>query len=381
MRKSTVFWKFLSISAIALVLATPVSAADIRASHDSKKSIFTVGPAEAVKNLYAFAGQLIVNANPSKDLTAAGGNVTINGSTPDDLLVAGGTVNVLGNVGGSARILGGTVNIDSTINDDLAVLGGNVILSAKAIVNQDLAATSVSLALNGPVHGNVKVASTALYINSLVSGNVNFTGSRLQLGPQADIRGNIDYTSGAPYDRDANAKVAGSVNYHQSTGKNAGARFRNFIAAGFLLKVIAVILAGLFLLWVMRRKYEAVSIEAENNFWKNVGWGLLMFVAVPIAAFILAITLAGIYIALILFFAWILALFFAWIAGATAFGMRALKFMNRGSRPTFRYGPVALALLISMILSGVPVLGALFALILTLAGLGGIFKQVRADAR
>jgi len=383
MRKSNKILGILALGAIALSFSLTARAADLRfmARSAGRQRVLTVSATDAVRNLYAAGPQVNVDASPAKDAVVAGGVVTINGNTADDLTAVGGNVTASGNVGGSARLAGGTVVVQGAIGEDLAVAGGNVYVSDKAAINGDVLFGGGAISIDAPVHGSLKLSSTAAYINSTIDGNVEFRGKNLQLGPSANIRGSLTYFSPEPYDRDANAQVAGAINYNQTQPRNFGRGFAGFLALGFFIKLISLILAGLLLVWVLRRRYEALTVETRHSFWKNAGYGLIFTIVTPIIALILLFTFVGIYIALMLMALYALVLLFAWIVGATSFGLWALKAMNRGKMPAFRYGSVALAVLISTVLAGIPILGLIFGIVLTLAGVGSIVRHAREASK
>ena len=379
MRKSNKILGFLAISLIASFAATQIHAADLRFAGSCKCQILTISAVDLVHNLYAAGGQVVMDANPTKDAVLAGGVVVVNGDTKDDLFAAGGNVSVYGSVGGSLRLAGGSLAIGGKVGEDLAAAGGSVSVSSKASIQGDVAVAAGAVMIEGPVHGNILVNSGSLYINSTVDGSISFHGQNLQLGPAANIKGGVDYTSAAVYSRDPGAKVAGPVLYHPVAQKTLGADFAAFLAIGFLIKLVGLILAGMFLTWQLRRKYENAATEVQNNFWKNAGWGLIIFIVAPVIAFICALTIIGLYVALIIAVCFFLMLLLSWIVGATASGLWILKYMNRNRRPNFGFGAVALALLISAILSGIPILGAIFAAVVTISGLGTLFKMLRED--
>jgi len=380
MRKSNKILSVLGVLAIVFSFAMQTHAADLRFESICKKcQVFTINNTDNVKNLYATGPQVIMDANPTKDAVLAGGAVSANGNVKDDLFIAGGNIFILGNVGASARAVGATITVQSAIGEDLAALGGNISILPKASIGGDLAAAGGVISVQAPVHGNVIVKGGTLYINSEVDGNISFNGQSLQLGPGASIKGNINYTSATPYDRDPAAKVLGNVTYQQAPQKNFRQELAVFIGLAFLIKLIATILAGLLLAWLFRKKFETMAAEIQSGFWKNVGWGALFFILTPLISFVLGLTVIGIYIAVILMAVWFVALLFAWLVGATAFGWWILKYLNAKKQPAFGYGVVTLALLISTVLAGIPILGVLFTLVLGLAGMGVVFKNLRAS--
>jgi cytoskeletal protein CcmA (bactofilin family) len=371
----------LGIILLAVQSAAYALGADVRVGANGRQGFLTVDSGDKVKNLYAVGGQVIVNAAASKDAVLAGGSISVNGNVADDLIAAGGNISVNGNVGGSARLAGGTITVNSKITDDLVIAGGNLMLSQQASVSADILAAGGVLVVEGPVHGNITTASGSLYINGPVDGNVNFKGQRLELGPEANIKGNLDYTSKMVYVRDSNAKVAGQVNYHVMTGGNVAA-FTVAALTALLAILLGQIAAALFLVFMYKKSYENLVDEITNSFWRKTMYGLVTIIVVPIVIVLLFITLIGYYVALLLLVVFILMLLLSWIIAVTQFGLWIMGMLSRDKDPAKKtaalgYVSVTLALIIGAIIKLIPVVGILFTIVMLMTGLGALISRFK----
>lgn len=360
---------------LSLLFASTTLAADLRFDN-TRNPNFEVAQNDHVANLYTAGSQVVVNASPSKDLVVGGGTVIINGNVARSVMAAGGHIDLKGDVGGSARIVGGSINVNSkNIAEDLVVAGGTVYISNGTVINGDLIVAGANVTLDGTVHGSIKAAGGTLSINGTVDGNVDAkVNSRLFLGSAANIKGDLNYSSPYTYQRDQSAQVAGQVNYNKT--ENHANKERALLTVGFFIKLFGEILFAWFLYFVFRNTFRTAVERVGWGFWKNVGFGLLFLIGVPVVIGILLITIIGWYAAIILGLVYILALMFAWLIAASYFGAWAVaKFDKREMH--IDLVTIGVGIVLAALLKEVPVLGGIFAVILALAGLGIFLRHYR----
>ncbi len=357
--------------------AQSAAAADLR-YNTGRNPNFEVAASDKVTNLYTAGAQVVVNASAARDAVVAGATLQINGNTGDDLIAAGGNVDVDGNVGGSARVVGGNIRINSkSIGQDLVVAGGTVYISADTVVNGDLLVAGGNVYVDGSVKGNVKFNGGNLNLNGAVGGNVDVHATQyFQLGSKADIKGSLNYTSPVEYDRDANAKVAGQVNYTHLAGGGNRANFAALLTIAFLIKLVGALLLAFVLLWLFHNKFTNSVMETGRGFWKNVGIGLVALIVTPIVIVILMFTFIGWYIAAFLGLVYVLVLLLAGIISMSYFGSWFIAKLDK-KEMRVDYLTVTLGIVLASVLKLIPLLGWIFVVILVLAGMGVIVKGLK----
>lgn len=353
-----------------LVFAITAQAADLRFGGQNNQDVYRVPSTDTPRNLYTAGPQLIIDANSSKDITAVGGSVTVNGTTADDLIVIGGEVVIRNLVGGSAKVLGGQVRVEGKINEDLVVVGGRVYISSTSSIGGDLVILGGSVITDAPVAGSVRMLGGALDINSTISGDVSAKlGQGLFLGPNANLQKNLTYTSPTLVQRDANAKVAGTINYTRL--ENRRAAFHALLTVTFFIKLAAMILAAFAFFYVFRNRFTSVTNRVATNFWRNLGIGALALIVFPIAALILVFTLIGFYVGLILLAFYFMALLLSALVSAAAVGSWLLSRVN-DKVFRVRYRSIALGIIVVAVLQLIPLIGPLIMFVLVLSGLGAV---------
>jgi hypothetical protein len=226
---------------------------------------------------------------------------------------------------------------------DIAIANGPVTMRGRT--TGDLIALHGTVLINGPVHGDVVVLSK----------------NGLHFGPRARIGGDLTYRGTLP--PRASAIVGGKI--HKANLNKAGDAFGFVTAAAvWIAATISTLIFGLLLLWLAPRAADAAFEVARGAVGPAIGWGIGLFIGLPVIALIALITLVGIPfgIGLLLGLFPIYALGYAtsgWLLG------RRLVKPPRGRPIAFLAGWAILR-----VAAIVPVLGALVWLAATVFGLG-----------
>ena len=172
-----------------------------------------------------------------------------------------------------------------------------------------------SVVVAGVARGDVVVIDGRIRVTGQVSGSVVNVDGSVVLGPSAQVGGDV-LARGTVTKADA-AIVDGDVRegatFALGTPIEALGSFAPWLA--IWLSVLAL---GLLLLWLAPRGADLTALTAIASPWPSVGWGVVAFVALPLAALVGLFTLAllplGIAILLALFLIYSVGL--AWSAFA-----------------------------------------------------------------
>jgi cytoskeletal protein CcmA (bactofilin family) len=337
------------------------------------------------ENLYVAGGTVRVESEVEKDLVAAGGTVTVDRLVKGDATLAAGAVAVRGAVLDDVRAAGGTVTIDGAVGGDLVAAGGTVELTPRAAVRGRtwLAGGTVRVD-RAHVLGDLKVGAATAVIGGRVDGTVRVAAGDISVGPGAEIRGDLVYTSPHPPRVDPAAKILGAVTMRRSPPLESArhvARVLTVLLRSVLFLGAAVTGIVVYLLFPRFTVGAAGTIGREP--WRSAAVGLLVLVATPVAAFILILTLVGIPLGLALGALYGLALLLGYIVAAFWLGdlgarrLAAGREPSRGARVTGLVGAfLALALLHLL-----PVVGGLAGFLAVIVGLGAVALQALRAGR
>jgi hypothetical protein len=282
------------------------------------------------EDLYVSAGSVTINAPIFGDLICTGGTVTINDSVGNDIIVAGGTVTLNGYVGDDIRCAGGRLYIQKSIGGDLVIAGGQVTVNRDVVIGGGLLMGGGDITFNGTVNKSVKAAFGSLVFNGRAEKDIEVRGGDLQIngtvmGPSIISARKITIGNDASFNNNVRYwNDKGSADFRQSI-KNGKAIYdpslkietgRWYYLGGLsVLGLLWYIGMALLMIAIIQYLFNATMQKAGdtvfNKALKSSGFGLLFFIAVPIAAIIAFITIIGVPVGLLLLFNYIILILLA----------------------------------------------------------------------
>lgn len=350
--------KILILSALFLV-ALPVltSAAEFRAG---QQSAFTSGE-KTEGNLYMAGGTVISAGSADKDLLVAGGTALVSGPVAGDLFVVGGNITILSQVSGDMRVGGGNITVSGDVAGDALVGGGQIILSGK-LIGGDVAIAGGSVRMDSEVKGNVKIAGGKVYVNAPIGGNVDIKAEDLTLGPNADIKGNLEYESVNLVTIEEGGEVRGETVFTQLKGSEGMKKdtrrgifgfFTLMLLAKFVMLLVAALIVGL----VFRRYSKELVEKATKNPLKELGRGVVTLIVLPVLSIILLVTVIGIPLGILGLLSFIMLSIYAAIITPIFMGALVYKWMFRKSDYVINWKTILLGTVVYLILGLIPFLG------------------------
>ncbi len=434
-------WKIIVLALVVLALLTfgltlPAGATEFRGGE-----VVIIDENEVIDDdLFISAGRIEMNGTVTGDLFAVGSEVAVNGTVEGSLFISGQIMEVAGEVDGSLYSSGLSVSLapqaqvgrnlyfggfsldtaaGSQIGRSLYAGGYQAVLAGD--VAGDLGAGSAALELNGRVGGNVDISveasdpdfdTTAPFITGFLPMGVRMRAPGLRVGPQADIEGDLAYTSPSEQTLPEGA-VGGRVAFSTpEPGADPGApRGGVLYRLGDSLRqrvgeFLAILLLGVLLLRYRPQILEAIGRHIQDQPLPSTGWGclvlLVFFVAIPVAALGIFLTAAvGGLVTLGRLFNVILSLggaglsllvsaFLLVISLGTkivvAYLAGRLILSALGAEPADdrwgEFGALAVGALLYEILRAIPFgLGWLISVLVTLIGLGAMYFALRERMR
>jgi cytoskeletal protein CcmA (bactofilin family) len=212
--------------------------------------------------------------------------------------------------------------------EDQIVFAGSVTVPRGERVGE-VVVFSGRVTVNGVVTGDVVVLEGPVTVTGQVDGSVIAADGVVRLAESARVGGDV-FSSDSVLARPG-AKVGGE--------SRNGVRFSfegPLVALGKLLGPIAVsvsvLLTGLALLFLAPRGADAIAEAMASAPLASVGWGLLVVIAVPVAAVALIISVLGLPLGLALF----LSVGLWWLVGLTWAAWCAGRGLIRAPRARFK---------------------------------------------
>lgn len=342
-------------------------------------------PGEVVKGDYFAYGDVVeVSGVVDGDVYAAGAEVLVDGTVRGDLLAAGGTVRVAGEVLQDARVVGGEVVVSGTVSRNLSAAGGRVHLTRSSWVEGNVVVAGSEVVVSGPVGGSVRASAGVISVSSPLGGSLEAAGGEIRLERGARVQGDFTYWSSEEAEIDRGAEVTGTVARTTPYAPEPEGFTSLLVGAALALKVVSTVstlAAGLLLVFFFPGFAERTVSTLKARPWSSAGAGFLVLVVVPVVCIILAVTVVGIPLALILGALYLITVYLSKIvviywAGGEVF--------SRFGRTAHRGWVYAVGLIAYTALTLLPLAGGVAAIIATLTGLGAIIlaqRELYSEAR
>ena len=376
------------LTAILIVfLIFPLIGGGVYAAKNLQRSETVLIPKEdVVDGDYFAAGERVTIAGTvNGDAYIAGGNVIVEGEINGDLITAGGNVNVRGKVAQDVRAAGGQVTVSGDVGGNVTLVGGSLEVADSAKIAGSLVSAGGNLSVFAPIGKGATFGVGNATIGNLINGDVAAGVGELALTPNAKVAGDLNYWS----DRDANisqgAEVFGKTTHNfppkkeRQEQRNAlGGVFGFFKIAGFL----AALVIGVILIKLAPQFTKITADTIVKKPAASLGIGLLTLIFTPFVILIAAITVIGIPIALILLVLFLITIYLAKIFVSVAIGKKIIGMINQKAGD---YAVFILGLLVYTLVTLIPVIGTIIAILVVLGGVGAIvttkkdlYKQLRS---
>lgn len=294
------------------------------------------------------------------DLYFAGASLNITGRVDGDVFGFGNELMVDGSVGLSLRGAAQTVRIAGEVGRGLAVAGERISIPSGGSVGGSIMMAGDRLSLAGPVGGSVLAGGSSLELDARVGGDLKFHGEYLELGSDAEIAGDAHYTGPSEPEREPGAPtVEWSEPEPDETSvwdevMSIATRWGMGLALGLVLIVLASGPLGA-MAAIGGRPIAPLLL------------GLLLFVGLPFAAILLAITFIGLPLAFAVGMLYLFLLYASRVVAAMVIGQAILGLASTNVQ---RIGRIALGLGILALAVEVPYIGGVVGLLVMFFGLG-----------
>lgn len=347
------------------------------------------------EDLYVSAGSITINAPVFGDLICTGGTVNINDSISDDIIVAGGIVTFNGYVGDDIRCAGGRLYIQKNIGGDLVIAGGQVTVNRDVIiggglmmgggdiifngtVNKSIKAGFGSLVFNGRAEKDIDVRGGDLQMNGIVMGSAIIAANKITIGNDASFNNDVRYWNKAGTADFRKSIKNGKAIYDPSLKIKTGRWYYlgGMSVMGFLWYIGMALLMIAIIQYLFNKAMQKAGDTVFNKTLKSSGFGLLFFIAVPVAAVIAFITVIGVPVGLLLLFNYIILILLSTVITSLV----AAHWIN--NRFNYKWGfwklvfaALSIFILLKLIIL-MPFLGWFIVLLATCMAFGAILQNI-----
>ncbi len=376
--------KKLFIAILPLLLLLPVTA---NAMVTEAGETYLLGSQETVEgNLYAAGATVQMSGVVEGDAAIAGGNVTVTGEIGEDLMVAGGTVLLLGNIGGDVRAAGGNVTVIGDIGGEIVAVGGMVNTSSDVVIQGDAFLSGGSIIIDGVIEGDVEVYGEEVEVRGKITGSVIGKMTKLTIAEGAEIGGNLAYESPSQAILGATSIIVGAIDFEQvkltelappdveGALRNARRMAAGVFAALAVVRYLALLFAGLILVFWFTRKSELLVSDTLSSFGNNLLIGSAVMLAGPIAMIILLLTGIGSVFAVLGLALLSVVVVIGSIYSGIVLGAWIRQLWTKSKKAPVDWKSALLGITLISLAATIPILGWLFKLVFVMAVVGSVCK-------
>ncbi|OGM12392.1 hypothetical protein A2W13_01990 [Candidatus Woesebacteria bacterium RBG_16_36_11] len=314
------------------------------------------------------------------DLFIGAETAEVAGTVNGDVFVGAQTVKISGIINGNLHVGANTFDLRGTVKGNVYAGAQNVLVSSSTIGGSLLiGAATVNIDRDSSIGGSILAGAGGLTIDSQVKRSVYAGTGNLTIGSDAIIGKDLYYSSGQEQANiSSSAKIAGSI-YKSEVAKspsniegakklvptaiNGAKVFSSFIA------FIGALIVGLLYLKLFAKYFTQTASIVSKSFWKSMGIGFLVTIALIPGMIILLITVIGIPLAGLAFLVFLLYSYLAKIIVGLTFGDLISKQLKWKMTTFWSF---ALGLLVIDILRFIPKVGFLVTLVVLWIGLGAL---------
>ena len=344
--------KFL-VLAIVLILLIPALA--VAEDLYVAESAYLLEAGETVsENLYVIAGDITIQGDVEGDLYLLGSNITVSGGVGSDLYAMGGDVIIDGTVSGETYILGGDVELSGAFGDTLHAAGGKMELS-------------------GTFDREVKCGGGVVRLSGTFADNADIQGGTIYLLSGTVIEGDFAYST-KNLERAEDVTINGAVTEIPEAEWEAGGAGWGVIAFIGLAGLIGYFIVGMALYGFFPNFTKGVVDRTFSQLAQNLGWGLLVFLLTPLAVLVLLITVVGVPLGILVGVFYCVGIFIGEIIVSAALGGLVFSLFKKPDAAFWL--KLLLGLIILFIITIIPIVNIIAALIIWILGLGSLVLSI-----
>jgi cytoskeletal protein CcmA (bactofilin family) len=374
---------FLKLAVLAAAfMFLPFSAAQAYAVRTGE-SIYIPKDQAIDGNLYAAGSNLTIDGEVRGDvICVAGQSITINAKVTGDVICFGQSLTINGEVGGNVRVAGNNVIINNIVGRNVNVAGTSLILGKDAKIGWDVLLTTANGEIRGEVGGSVYGVVRNLVVAGKIVKNLDIDLSHevnkkkansLEITSESKILGDINYTANKDLQLNkdnVNGKITRNI-----PKKQEGNLFLAYLISR-LFAIFSALIVGLVLVSLWRNTIIKVTDKMKEKIWPSLGWGAVLLIITPVICILLAVTIIGIPLALILGGLWLLANFACKIITAVLVGRLIFKHLKQKESEKLLL-EMTVGVVVCWLLFSIPFVGWALSLIAILVGLGASWIHFR----
>lgn len=343
-----------------------------------------VKASETIDSSFYMAGNVVKVAGVVKgDLFCAAQRVEITGTIEGDIMCAAQIMSVKGNVLGDARLAGMNVVVNANIGGSLTLASQLASIEKETKIGRDVTLGAADATISGATGRDIRAAAELFTFEGTAGRDVHVREvAEAKVGETAVIGGEFIYTSKYEAEIADGAKITGKTERltpETPEEKPQSATLASYIM-GAAFVFASMMLVALVILAAAPKALDATTQTLRRRHIWAFGLGLVVLVFTPITALVLAFTLIGGPLAVLLMLGWVTLLISASSFTAYTIGQMMSERLQWNSRWP-RVTNLSLGFLVLFILGLVPVVNVVVLGCAAIWGMGGVVISMVENLR
>ncbi len=350
---------------------SPAHAAELRYE---KEGTVKVAEGESIDDTVFLAGKTAIVAGVvDGDVFAAAERVEVTGTVRGNVYSAGESVTIAGEVSGNVHAAGKNVEVDTKVGGSGFLAGQNVIVAEGSNLARGGYLAGESVRSKGRVGRDLLFAAETMEVSGSVERSVRGYGSQVAVSSSGSVGGDlhVHVPSQDAVEVDDGATVSGEtiVDIEEQEERRA------FLYPGFyfgvLAKALAMLLMGLVLVTLFPSLLPPTP-ESSKEVLRDMGLGFIALIATPVVMLIIALTVIGIPVSMVLGMVYALLVFLSTLVVAYFAAQRLPAPNNR--RLVLNTGA---SLLVILFVVAIPFVGPGLNFLVHIFGMGCLVVHLR----
>lgn len=347
------------------------------------------------EDLYITGSTITVNAPVYGDIVIGAGTIVINDTVSGDVIVGGGKITLNGYIGDDLRAVAGEAYLNGTVQGDVVLSAGTFTTSKRSLVYGNMLVGAGTVTLNGAVEGRVKCRGSeirlngevrkeadcrgeSLSINGVVEGKSMLAANQIHVGEQAAFHQDVSFWQKNPSQDFNRAMKHGTATYERTLQINDRKwQYLGFASILFMIWYLsAAFITILIIQYLFGKTMSRAADEAFLHTMRSISYGFLFLIGIPVAAFVMTITVIGIPVGILL----VLGYFAILVLANVITSVVVANWINRRGNFNWGTGMLSLIGLFAFILikfiSLIPVFGWFILLVICALAFGSILTDI-----
>ncbi|MGI9641976.1 MAG: hypothetical protein ACR2N9_04250 [Acidimicrobiia bacterium] len=256
--------------------------------------------APVTEDQYVTSTSALIEGTLDGDLTVFSGSLTISGTVTGNVTVfSAGSVIVeeSGSIDGSLNGAATSVSVRGTVGSDVFVAAGSTVVEDTGSIGRDVMGFGGTVRIDGSVGRDVRGRAYRTTVDGTVSGDVDIATQTLGIASTAVIGGDVLYRSASEASIADGATIGGTVTQLPA---QSNFLYGIVLAIANIVGFLGFIASGLVVLWLARSTGSRAVGSVLTKPLRSFLVGVATVIVLPLLIGLLAVTLVGIPLAIVL---------------------------------------------------------------------------------